>query len=89
MTITPWKTWHLFETAEYALTYRRENGTGGWIFEDGDKGEAVLFPWTHTPTEVLESLFVRGRSGRLIGCDDKTISTHDMYEKLERKGAMK
>ena len=83
MTVAPWKTWHMFDTAKDAIAYRREHGTGGWIFVDADKGEAVLFPWQQTPKDILNSVFVQGRSGRLIGCDEKSIDTHAMHEKLE------
>ena len=36
-----------------------------------DSGEAVLFPWRMTPSEVLDSVFVHNRHGYLIGSDDR------------------
>ena len=82
MAAQPYKTWHLFETAEDAIEYRRTNGTGGWIFEISDNGEAVLFPWQQTPAEIFRSVFVAGRVGRFIGTDETKTMSYDMAEKL-------
>lgn len=65
----PIKSWLLFECAEDAVNYRLGNGTGGWIFVVSDSNESILFPWTQTPKEILESVFVQGRHGVLIGTD--------------------
>ena len=71
MTGKPYKTWRLFDSTDDAIEYRRERGTGGWIFSYADSGEAVLFPWQMTPKDVLESVFVHNRHGYLIGSDDR------------------
>ncbi|MGL4412847.1 hypothetical protein [Roseinatronobacter monicus] len=76
MAAQPRKTWHLFDTAEDAIEHRRTNGTGGWIFEISDNGEAVLFPWQMTPSEIFRSVFVVGRVGRLIGTDGSKIMSY-------------
>lgn len=74
MTAQPYKTWRVFDCTEDAIHYRREHGTGGWIFSISDNGEAILFPWQMTPTEVLESVFVQHRHGYLIGSDEQRIA---------------
>lgn len=71
MTAQPYKTWRLFDCTEDAIAFRREQGTGGWIFSIADNDEAILFPWQMPPREVLDSVFVRNRDGYLIGADDK------------------
>lgn len=71
MTAQPYKTWRMFDSTDDAIAFRRERGTGGWIFSYQDSGEAVLFPWQMTPTEVLQSVFVHNRHGYLIGTDEK------------------
>lgn len=82
MAAQPRKTWHLFDTAEDAIEYRREHDTGGWIFEISDNGEAVLFPWQSTPKDIFNSVFVHGRIGRFIGTDERKTWSYDMAEKL-------
>lgn len=67
----PYKTWRMFDSTDDAISYRRVKGTGGWIFSYADSGEAVLFPWRMTPSEVLESVFVHNRHGYLIGTDER------------------
>lgn len=71
MTGKPYKTWRLFDSTDDAIEYRRERGTGGWIFSYADSGEAVLFPWQMTPKDVLESVFVQHHHGYLIGTDER------------------
>lgn len=71
MACEPYKTWRMFDSTADAIDYRREYGTGGWIFSYADSGEAVLFPWRMTPSEVLDSVFVHNRHGYLIGSDDR------------------
>jgi hypothetical protein len=59
-----------FTTSGAAREYRRENGCGGWIFDDDDGAglfRAVLFPPDMTPTEIFRHPMTRGRSGQLIG----------------------
>lgn len=80
MTREPYKTWHMFDSTADAIDYRREHGTGGWIFSYADSGEAVLFPWQMTPKDVLESIFVQHRHGYLIGTDERRRPQDAMRE---------
>lgn len=82
MAAKPYKTWHMFDCTDDAIAYRREHGTGGWIFSYSDSGEAVLFPWQHTPADVLKSVFVSSRDGYLIGTDEKRHRSDAMLERL-------
>ncbi|OWJ75033.1 hypothetical protein [Haematobacter genomosp. 1] len=63
----PFKTYRHFENTDDAIAFRKEHGTGGWIFSITDTGEAILFPWQMTPSQVLDSPYVRPFNGRLIG----------------------
>lgn len=56
-----------FHTAQDARDYRYEHGTGGWIFEPDDGGNAVLYPPDWYPTKIFHHETTKGRSGRLIG----------------------
>lgn len=68
---------HFFRSADDARAYRRDKGTGGWIFEptDGipsivgnnDAGAVILFPPSIMPGDIFTHPLTRGRSGRLIG----------------------
>jgi hypothetical protein len=64
------RSFYLFDTAAAALSYRRANGTGGWIFEYAGSGEAMLFPHQMTASAVFHSVFVTHHAGRLIGTAD-------------------
>jgi hypothetical protein len=62
--------WHntlLFDCAFDAKEHRRLHGTGGWIFEQGVMGHAVLFPPEMTPSEIFAHPLTKGISGQLIG----------------------
>lgn len=60
-----------FPSAIEALGYRKETGCGGWIFEDEETGEALIFPprdshgATFTASMVMLHPLTRGKSGRL------------------------
>lgn len=60
------KVYKTFDDADSAVRYRREEGTGGWIFSP-EKGETVLFPYGMTASECLNHLMSTG-NGKLIGC---------------------
>ena len=80
MTAQPYKTWRMFDSTDGAIDYRREHGTGGWIFSYADSAEAVLFPWQMTPSEIFQSVFVVNRHGYLIGYDDKRRPQDEMRD---------
>lgn len=67
-----------FETGIEAIDYRQEHGTGGWIFQDFDKGSAILFPHHMTPSECLHHPMIYGRSGSLIGTDGERRPSHKL-----------
>lgn len=56
-----------FPNVNEALAYRREVGTGGWIWAP-DVGECILFPVSFTPSRIFASPFTHGQSGQLVGC---------------------
>lgn len=58
---------HYFDTAKAAREYRREHGTGGWIFEPDNGGACILFPPHIPPFGIFNHGATRGQSGRLIG----------------------
>ena len=65
-----------FNNSQDARDYRREHGTGGWIFEptriEGvawDNNKCILFPPEYTPTMILNHQFTKSCDGRLIGCN--------------------
>jgi hypothetical protein len=61
------QTFRTFDTAAEALQYRKENGTGGYVFAtDPGKGHSVLFPYGMTATPVMLHPLVRGLSGTLL-----------------------
>lgn len=57
----------VFDTAEEARKYRHEQGSGGWIFEHADNGQAILFPPHMPPMSILRHPLTKGNCGRLIG----------------------
>jgi hypothetical protein len=61
------ESYRIFPTLQKAMAYRHEHGTGGWIFEDEQTGEATLFPPHLSPAQIYTHRLTRGRSGRLIG----------------------
>ncbi len=69
---------HFFDNDAEALQYRDDNGTGGWIFVCTDKGEATLFPFHMTPTDVLKTGRISLSGGRFIGATGKIIKTEDL-----------
>jgi hypothetical protein len=62
------QTFHLFDSKEEAVAYRREHGTGGWIFALEGGGQALLFPPEMTASLVMLHPFSRtlGGTGELI-----------------------
>lgn len=56
-----------FPNAQDARTYRRDHGTGGWIFVSEQTGVATIFPPDMTPTAIFHHPIARGQSGDLIG----------------------
>lgn len=62
-----------FATSQDARDYRRQNGTGGWIFaptctnpEFYPWTESVLFPPEYTPTMIFNHPITKGRNGKLL-----------------------
>lgn len=60
------KAFYMFSTSQSAREYRFANGTGGWIFEDEETREAVLFPPDVTPIAIFNHPLTRGKKGRLL-----------------------
>lgn len=58
------QTLRLFKDAPTARNYRRDNGTGGWIFDSPEM--VILFPPELTPTGILNHPVTKGRSGKLL-----------------------
>ena len=65
----------MFATSQQARDYRREHGTGGWIFQPTDTENAhynwhqcVLFPPSMPPAQIFNHPITKGRMGKLIGC---------------------
>jgi hypothetical protein len=65
----------LFNTLDDAMSYRYENGTGGWIFVPDNKPETndyrdlaqvILFSPDFTPSAIFRHAMTRGQSGKLI-----------------------
>lgn len=65
----------LFATVNDAMSYRYENGTGGWIFAPETspatdnycvRAGVILFPPDFTPSAIFNHAMTRGQSGRLI-----------------------
>lgn len=65
MPVKPIATFRTFETRSDALSYRKEEGTGGWVFAAAD-GFAILFPPQMTAQDVFCHAFTRGLSGELV-----------------------
>ena len=59
------KTLRLFNTPEEARDYRKEHGTGGWIFSN--PALTLLFPPEFTQTTIINHPLTKGHDGRLIG----------------------
>jgi hypothetical protein len=63
-------TYRTFSNASEAIAYRKENGTGGFIFDPVCNKElgfdAILFPPEFTPSEIFNHVMTRGMSGKLI-----------------------
>ena len=64
-------TLHYFDNAQDARDYRRDHGTGGWIFEPETINHAlgdcvILFPPHMPPAMIFHHHAARG-PGRLIG----------------------
>ena len=53
-----------FTTREAAENYRRDNGTGGWIFVHPNR--VLLFPPSFTPSDIFAHPITRGIGGELI-----------------------
>ena len=51
--MTSRETFHTFDNPGEAIAYRKETGCGGWIAENTDKGECVLFPPRWTPSRIM------------------------------------
>lgn len=60
------KTYLEFGSCKEALLYRREKGTGGWVFAVADNGPAFIFPFGMTPSQVMIHPLVAGYSGALL-----------------------
>lgn len=74
------KSFHLFDTGEEAIQYRKEQGCGGYIFipntnpnpslpdpsPNTPKPQAVLFPYGMTATPCLLHPLTKGLNGTLI-----------------------
>jgi hypothetical protein len=56
--------WTEFDSAEAAIAYRRDHGTGGWIFVHEDGG-AVICPRGMTVSRLMLHPMCRG-NGRFI-----------------------
>ena len=65
----PERSFHEFPSRDAAVAYRRDHGTGGWIFA-AESGVATLFPWRMTARQVLAHPITAGCSGTLVGCDE-------------------
>ena len=63
-------TYRTFGTASAAMNYRKDNGTGGWIFDPkdvaGEHKQCILFPPSLTPSMVFSHVFTSGRDGKLV-----------------------
>jgi hypothetical protein len=67
------RTFLTFPTKEEAIQYRKDNGTGGWIFAPDKQGEeSIIFPVDMTPSDIFYHPFIRGKKrwghGELVGC---------------------
>ena len=69
---------HHFDNEAEAIQYREDHGTGGWIFVCNDKGEATIFPWNMTPSDILKTGMTSQSGGRFIGATGKITKTEDM-----------
>lgn len=67
MNVTTYRT---FGSEQDAVDYRKEHGTGGWIFvpdpKPGEYMQCILFPPEFTPTPICKHALTRGLSGRLV-----------------------
>ena len=54
----------LFDKAADAFAYRKDRGTGGWIWMP-DHGQVAIMPWTWTAGQICA--YAKG-DGRLHGC---------------------
>jgi hypothetical protein len=64
---------HHFDNLEEAIQYRDAEGTGGWIFVCGDKGEATIFPYQMTPTEIFNKGITSSSGGQFIGTNGRIM----------------
>lgn len=69
---------HFFDNEEEAIRYRDDHGTGGWIFVCDDKGEATIFPYLMTPSDILNTGRTSISGGRFIGSTGKIIRQEDV-----------
>lgn len=58
-------TLQFFQNSDVARAYRKENGTGGWIFSNPTM--TVLFPPEFTPSAIFNHPVTKGHEGKLIG----------------------
>jgi hypothetical protein len=56
-----------FTDKQEARDYRRQHGTGGWIFSPDGGGPVYLFPPDMPPTAIMNHRLTKGLSGDLIG----------------------
>lgn len=69
---------HFFNTEDEAISYRANQGTGGWIFVCDDKGEATIFPYQTTPGDILKTGWTSSSGGRFIGSTGKIARQEDV-----------
>ncbi len=69
---------HHFDNEAEAIQYRADHGTGGWIFVCTDKGEATIFPWNMTPSDILKTGMTSQSGGRFIGATGKITKAEDL-----------
>lgn len=64
------KAYRTFDTTEQAIAYRKEQGTGGYVFAPTSAKElgyeSILFPYGMTPTPIFNHPLTRGISGVLL-----------------------
>jgi len=66
---------HHFDNEAEAIRYRKNEGTGGWIFVCSDKAEATIFPYQMTPSDILKSGMTSQSGGRFIGPTGKLLNS--------------